>query len=535
MMLKALLKKQFLELNQFYFQNRKTGKRRSRGGIIGTVIGYAAIFIFISVSVGVLAALFADAMLPAGLDWLYFAILSLLAVFLGVFGGVFNTYASLYNAKDNELLLSMPVPPGKILLSRMFGVYLMGLMYEAIVFVPAVIVYWIMGNPTALAVIFQILLVFLLGVFVLTLTCALGWVVALIASRIRNKSFITVLFSLTFFAVYYVVYFKASAYLQEISLHLQEISDTMRGGLYPFYALGQAASGKVLPMVLVTLVILGLFVLTWFILARSFRRIVTANRGEKKAVYKEKEVKTTSVQSALLHKEFKRLTSSPTYMLNCALGVILMPILAVAALIKMSAIREIVGSFSAAAPEVADLIPVIICGVMVLMAGMNDMTSPSISLEGKNLWIVQSMPVEPMDVLSAKIKMHRILSIIPAAVCTAVLCFVLEVEVSTSIILLVTVALFNMLSADLGLILNLKNPNLTWTNEAVPVKQSITVLIMVLGSMVLGVLLVVAYYFLRNKLSGGTYLTILMVVFALLTRWLDSWIRKKGTVIFKNL
>ena len=42
----------------------------------------------------------------AGMSWLYFAIMSLMAVFLGAFGSVFNTYAGLYAAKDNDLLLS---------------------------------------------------------------------------------------------------------------------------------------------------------------------------------------------------------------------------------------------------------------------------------------------------------------------------------------------------------------------------------------------------------------------------------------------
>ena len=41
-----------------------------------------------------------------GLDWLYFDMMTLIALFLGVFGGVFNTYSSLYKAKDNDLMLS---------------------------------------------------------------------------------------------------------------------------------------------------------------------------------------------------------------------------------------------------------------------------------------------------------------------------------------------------------------------------------------------------------------------------------------------
>ena len=47
-MLKALLKKQFLELNTFYFQDRKTGKTRKPLGIAL----YVLLFVFIFFSLG---------------------------------------------------------------------------------------------------------------------------------------------------------------------------------------------------------------------------------------------------------------------------------------------------------------------------------------------------------------------------------------------------------------------------------------------------------------------------------------------------
>ena len=46
----------------------------------------------------------------AGLGWLYFAMMGLIAVLLGAFGSVFTTYSTLYLAKDNDLLLSLPIP-----------------------------------------------------------------------------------------------------------------------------------------------------------------------------------------------------------------------------------------------------------------------------------------------------------------------------------------------------------------------------------------------------------------------------------------
>jgi ABC-2 type transport system permease protein len=61
-----------------------------------------------------------------GLGWFYFSLLSGLAAFLGIFGSVFNTNAGLYLAKDNDLLLSMPIPVNDIIIARLASVYLMG-------------------------------------------------------------------------------------------------------------------------------------------------------------------------------------------------------------------------------------------------------------------------------------------------------------------------------------------------------------------------------------------------------------------------
>ena len=100
-MMKTLLKKQLLELNQSFFSNRKTGKARSRAAAIGMIVMFGLLMLM-------LAAMFFGmgwALRPlfdAGLSWLYFLIMSMLALLLGVLGSVFNTFSSLYQAKDND-------------------------------------------------------------------------------------------------------------------------------------------------------------------------------------------------------------------------------------------------------------------------------------------------------------------------------------------------------------------------------------------------------------------------------------------------
>ena len=233
-MLKVLLQKQLAEIFRTYFYNAKTNKARSRGATIAYLVGFALLM------VGLLGGIFAylsvslcGALSAVGMDWLFFALMGLLAVFLGAFGSVFNTYSSLYLAKDNDLLLSMPIPVRTIMASRLLGVYLMGLMYSGVVILPAVIVYWIMISASAAAIAGGVLLVALISLFVLTLSCALGWVVAKISLKLKNKSFITVFVSLVFLGAYYFFYFRAQTLIQDLVANAAVYGANIRRSAYP--------------------------------------------------------------------------------------------------------------------------------------------------------------------------------------------------------------------------------------------------------------------------------------------------------------
>ena len=110
-MLKILVNKQLTEIFRSYFYDAKKNKKRSKGA----VIGYIALFVLLMA--GMLGGIFAflsvtlcGTLAGLGVGWLYFALMGLLAVFLGAFGSVFNTFSGLYLAKDNDLLLAMPIP-----------------------------------------------------------------------------------------------------------------------------------------------------------------------------------------------------------------------------------------------------------------------------------------------------------------------------------------------------------------------------------------------------------------------------------------
>ncbi|MGN0299242.1 MAG: hypothetical protein ACI4C1_08705 [Lachnospiraceae bacterium] len=535
-MLKALFKKQMMEVNAWLIQDKKKGEQRSPRGMILLVLFYIVIFVVLGSVFFFMGTMLCEPLVALDLGWLYFAMMGLAAVLLGVFGSVFNTYATLYRAKDNALLLSMPIPPFYILMVRLFGVWMWGLIYEAIVFVPTLLVYWItipMGGimQGVQIIVTGLILMLLLSVFVLALTCVFGWIVAKISVKLRNKSIVTVLASLLFLAVYYYVYFRAYELLQLILANAQAMGEKIRGIGYPIYLIGRAGEGSLIALLLTALMVVVLFALTWFVLSCSFLKIATANQGIARKQYRETFAKKRSIGSALLAKERGRFLSSATYMLNCGMGTLFLIIIAVLVMIKGASMKTMLMEMGVE----ESLLAMLTCAMLCMMTSMNDITAPSISLEGKNLWLLQSLPVSSWEVLKAKLKLHLILTEIPALLCAICVVVVLRFNWYFSASLLILPSLFILLSACFGLAINLKTPNLTWKDETIPVKQSIGVMASLLGGWVLVVAMGGLYFLMRNVLTPEIYLLCSACVIAVISVNLLLWLKNRGTQLFEAL
>lgn len=529
-MTKALFKKQLMEVFSWLYKDRKTGKLRSAKGMVVYIILYLVLFGFLGSVFYIAADMLCEPLVNAKMGWLYWCLMGLISIFFGVFGSVFNTYSSLYQAKDNDFLLSMPIPTSRILLVRLFGVYSMGLMYELIVIVPTMLV-WFLNSPFSIAgAVCVILIPFVLSVFILVLSAVLGWVVALIAGKLKHKNIITVFISLAFIVAYYYVYGKAYSILQTLLQNVESVGQKMKSALYPLYQMGLAAEGNVLSMLIFTAIIGVLFLIVYLVLSRSFLKLATANRGSAKTEYRQKKQKVKSVGSALIQKELRRFLSSANYMLNCGLGIILMPVASVLLVWKAGMAQEFLS-----VPFIQKYIPLLALGAICLIATMNDMTAPSVSLEGNNLWLLQSFPISSKQVLAAKIKFHLILTVIPAIPLIAVVEWLIKPTPIFAVLIPVNTVLFVLLMAVLGLAVNLKMPNLNWTSEIVPIKQSMSVMIALFGGWAIVAAFAVLYILLENIFTPLAYLFLVCGILLVSSLILLYWIFTKGVKIFSTL
>ena len=527
----TLLKKQFFEVFRSYLYDAKKNKARSKGAVILRFAGFALLML------GIIGGLFTylsitlcGALAQAGMDFLYFVIMGGISIVFGAFGSVFNTYSSLYLAKDNDLLLSMPIPVKHIIASRLANVYLLGSMYALIAILPAIIVYLAVTGFSVMKLICGILLCVIITTLVMVISCLLGYVVARISIKVKRKSFVTTLASLAFIGLYYFFYFKAQSLIQQLLTNAALYGEKVKGAADWLYRFGLVGTGDIKSALIFTVLSALLMLLAWMILKRSFVSIATSSGKSAVRKYNVGKNAQKSVARTLLSKELARFTSSATYMLNTGLGLLFIPACAVLLFIYSDKIvlllNEVFGS---------GITGILLSALVCMLATLNNMALPSVSLESRCLWIVKSLPLSAKQILRAKTGLQLTLTALPMLLAVICLAVIADAPLLTTLLMCLVPALYTVFQAVLCSALGVLMPVLNWTNEVVPIKQSGGILIQLFGSW--GV--VAAYgalYFLVGKyLSTELYLAIWAALFAISTPLMQYWLDTRGARRFEEL
>ena len=467
-----------------------------------------------------------------GLGWLYFSMAALMGFALMFIGSVFTAKAQLYEAKDNDLLLSLPIKPAYVLLSRMFMLWVLSLVMELLVAIPALVAWQGSGGfGGAELAWFIVIFILLLPFLALAVSALFGWILSLVSTRIGgNKSLITVALSLIFLVAY--MYFAANmeTLLSELAMNPGGAARAP-GAVAVLKWIGDAcAAGSLAAGLKVAAVIIVCFGAVYFVLAKSFVRTATDRRGGGKRKAAVLNAKARSTDSALFSRELSRLLSSPGYLLNCGLGAFLAPIGAVVLLIKGGELLAMPGF-----EGYPDLFALLFLAALCMMSSMCIVSAPSVSLEGKSLWVARSLPVSTRAVLSAKLRLHYVVSLPSILIAAVLICVLIKPR---GLMLLYYFALPGLTSVFLGLLgltANLRHPKLDYVNETQAVKSSVAVMITMFTGMGLVTVLSVGYLFLAESLSFELYGGLILLLLAAGCLLLRRYIMTKGVKLFEQL
>ena len=276
-----------------------------------------------------------------------------------------------------------------------------------------------------------------------------------------------------------------------------------------------------------------LFFVFCLILSKGYKNIINRLKEIKK-VKKKGEVKfekTNDITITLIKKEFRRYISIPVYVVNTFFGMILLILFAGSTIFidKTTIINELFNT-SQDAQMGLTIFPFIIMVIAFTML-MSNTAGSSISLEGKNLWILKTLPVDIKKVLKSKV-LFNILVILPISIISLVIVFfTFNLTLTELLIGILFEILISIFVGEFGIIINLKYPKINYINETQVVKQSLSSFLCVMLPMVVIMVMPIIYFIASYTISINVFVMIicgiLLLINALFYLLINTWGVKK--------
>jgi len=387
-----------------------------------------------------------------------------------------NSY--LFSFRDFDMLMSLPVKERDVLISKLVMLYADNLMYVLLGYVPVAVVYGVVLDAGALYYVLAFVMFFLVPV----LPMALGALIALPLAFVSARSRMTNVFMLLVIGSVGASFAMQNLSSQEAAL---EAILSVRGvvGWYPPAVwLVEALEGNWLSVLIFASVNLLAGIAFLLVYAKGFRSI-NAKMTERfsRAAYKMKTLAVSGRFAALFKRELRGYFSSYIYVLNTAIGVIMATFYVVMLLITNPEAVAVMLEM----PQAADAMVPVTLAVMAFCAVMGTTTACSISIEGRMLWVLKSLPVRFRDIAKAKVALSLLISVPVLLLDTAVLAVIFKFEFVQFIVVAMVIALCSLMAALGGLLCNLLLPNLAWKSQVQAVKQSLSVIVAMLLHMVI--------------------------------------------------
>ena len=398
---------------------------------------------------------------------------------------LFKAGSVIFSMKGYEMLISLPVSKAAVVVSRFMKMYISNLMLTSLVMIPAVIVYGVIEKPSLTFYIIYLVGMLFVPLLPLTIASIIGALITAISSRMRRKSVVNSILTTLVVLALLLVGLQLPDGNGDISLEAfkgMAISlEEEIGAIFPFAAwFNRAAFGEVSYLISLIGIPFVVFVLFVVVLQKYFLGICTLLSGvSSKNNYKIQELKARSVIMTLLKREIKRYFASSIYVTNTIIGYILAVVAAVSIFVMgIDGIGEMLGISG-----VQPIIKVVLPFIYALLMCVSSITACSISMEGKNIWLLQTLPVKTKDVYIAKILANLVVAA-PFYIVTVIMgCLTVNGNITDIIWIAIIPACYIVYNAVVGIAINLKFPIFNWEDEVHVVKQSASTFI----SMIVGI------------------------------------------------
>ncbi len=536
-----LLKASMTEgMDIFRVKKKKTGESSGVGVTIALMLMMSFIMLVYSDS-------WFYALDQFGRGTLLLAIVVVLTTVLTLIEGIYKSSSLLYNTRDDDLLLTLPISRGKIVALKLTKFYLFELIFNSMFLLPAIAVYFVRGGAALAFAPISVLILFLAPVIPVVLSCLIGAVISAFSSKFKKQTVVQIIF--TFIAAIIMLvasfYFSMTMNSDVIDDGIVKMGETMTNIYYPAKLCERMATEfnivDLAIFILMHLAVAGLGVL---VLAKTFFKINTRAKMTSYGVTKKVDIEELEVRGrkpiwALLRKELNKFFGTPVFITNAGFGIILFVIGAALLCWKFDDIIvgiETTEDFPLSTEMVRALLPVIVFALMSFTTLFSFITSSMISLEGKSINILKTLPVPVMTILRAKIIMAMIVILPLILVGDIVMAIWFGFGIVETLLLIIGSVALPASMQIFGILINLKYPMMDAENDMEVVKQSRSTMICTFVAM--GATGITIGVLMGSALSGlGTIgaMGVVVAIYTVACLVLDHRLKKVGAKRFNKI
>ncbi len=492
--------------------------KKKKGKIIGNTIGVALLYMML-MSYCILTCIGYGKL---GLTGVIPSICALTISMLALVFTFFKTNGYLFNFKEYDMLMSLPFKPKTIAGCKFLYMYAKTLPWYLSISVSMLIGYAIYADITVFTVIIWLLMALLVPVIPMLAASFLGYIIARISAGFKKNNIVqTVLTFLLVIFAFSLRFIIESVFRDDrVEEALETLADSVNGitDIYiPAKWFTKAVTDTdILSFLLLTVTTIVLFEVLFILVGRSYREINSKLKNHAASGdFKMSGSKQRSILNAIAFKELRRIMGSSICMIQLFTGELLALLIGI--LVLFIDFDDLISTVTQGAPVTSAMLHPSISLIVYFLIGMVSSTAATPSLEGKNYWIVKSLPIPEKTLYQGKMLFNMYLTVPVAVFTTAAICISAKTPLLMSLLSVVLSVMLCAFSTAWGCVCGVKHIKLEWENEIEVVKQGTAITLYLFPNMIATMVLIVLSVFLGMKLNGNLVIIILIFIVTLLT------------------
>lgn len=495
-----------------YTKDRNEKKKKiAMACIVGAIVAFI-MFYMGAMSYG-LIQLGASDIVPAYLT-------AIASIFILVFS-IFKASGIIFRNKGYDMISSLPLSDLAVVMSRFTRLYVENLGVSMVIMVPGLVVYGVLTVSAISSYIIGVISIFVVPFIPGAIAIGIGALITGISSRMKHKSLVeaglSVLIVIGVLALTSVFSGKSDEFTPEMIKNMNEMVSAALGKIYPLAILlgNGIVQGNYIRLLFCVVVSIVPFATIAVVVSGNYHSICrNLYSTVTKHDYKMEKLQKNSLLKALVLREAKRYFSSGVYVTNTIIG----PILGTAFSIGILFVD--MDSIMVQMPisiNVNAALPFAVAGIFCTMTA----ASVAVSIEGKEWWIIKSLPLTTKNILDGKI-VFNICLLAPFYIVSELIIMVTQnITVAERFWFILIPAIVIVFASVFGITVNLKLPKFDWESETAVVKQSASAMIGGMGGLLVALFIMVVVLLLPMKyvnIANAVICIVLIVITGCLYR-----------------